>query len=573
MFHEKMGKLKILLQKYNIVGYVVTSSDEYFNEYTPNRTKRLEYITNFTGSNGIAILTLEHNLFFTDGRYLTQSKKELDSSFQIFDIGDLKIFDFSKFFKSDDVIGYDPSIFTCKTIELFNNVKLFPIDENLIDLMWEDRPLFSNLPIYVQEEEFAGKSYRQKIEDIRLFLKQKDADHLLITYPEITSWLLNLRSSDIDYVPIILGNLIISLNQIYLFIDKNKINEDLLLLRPDIIIKQFEEFPIILENLTGKILYDENHTSIFVKNLLSNKNIENITNPCIMWKAQKNNNEIKYAIKFHEDDAIALCEFFAFIDYENLEKLTEYDLGLKLKEYRSRSKSYIMDSFHPICGFKENGAIIHYRATKDDAAKIEGIGLLLIDSGGQYYGATTDVTRTVAVGNATDIEKIRYTEVLKGHIALSSVKFPEATKGANLDILARQFLWQSGKDYPHGTGHGVGNFLNVHEGPQNINKYNNIPLKENMIISNEPGYYEEGHYGIRIENLIYVKKNNFGFLEFENLTLVPFDEKLIKMEMLTNFEIEYINNYYTKIKYVIYDRLSKSAKEWLDNKIEIIRKC
>ncbi|HJD56154.1 MAG TPA: M24 family metallopeptidase, partial [Rickettsia endosymbiont of Pyrocoelia pectoralis] len=313
-----------------------------------------------------------------------------------------------------------------------------------------------------------------------------------------------------------------------------------------------------------------------------------------LLKACKNEVEIKHAIDFHVKDAVALCEFFGDLvqchprengdpekrnmdsrlrgnDIEDNGKdiITEHTLGLKITEYRAKQEGYVSDSFPAICGFQENSAIIHYRADPKTAKKIEGQGILLIDSGGQYKGATTDITRTIAIGIPTDEQKKRYTQVLKGHIALAKAKFPKnIIAGANLDILARQYLWQEMLDYPHGTGHGVGSFLSVHEGPHSINLRNKVILQPGMILSNEPGFYIPGEYGIRIENLMYVKENN-GWLEFETLSLVPYAKGLIDIKLLNIDEINYIKAYYQKIKDKIYNLLSGQAQNWLNNEINL----
>ncbi len=567
MVCDRIYKLRSLFQKYSIFGYVVPSTDEYLNEYTPDRNKRLQYISNFSGSNGVAIITINHNLFFTDGRYLDQAKNELYDSFEIFDIKNLPNFDFLQFIDSDTSVGYDPSMFTTKTIKLFDKLNLSPISAgNLIDIIWNERPKNLGSLVHIHDEKFAGKSHIEKIDLCRAAIAKHEAKYLIITSPESISWLLNLRAADIDHVPLVLSNLIMSQDQLYLFIDHEKITNAIFAARAEITIKPPEEFTNMLNDLTDKILYDEKQTALFVLNLIKDKNILSIQDPCILPKACKNEIEIKHAIGFHIQDAVALCEFLSYIDLcENLSELTEYDLGETLTKFRAKQNGYIMDSFTTICGFKENSAIVHYKAKKHSAKQISGDGILLVDSGGQYQGATTDVTRTIAIGEPTEVQKLRYTQVLKGHIALASAKFPCGTTGANLDILARQFLWQDYKDYPHGTGHGVGSFLNVHEGPQSINKVNNISLQPGMILSNEPGYYEFEQFGIRIENLIYLKEcdSESGFLEFVNLTLVPFDLKLINYNMLTKNEISYIKNYYADIKTNIFHLLSTEAGAWL----------
>lgn len=424
--------------------------------------------------------------------------------------------------------------------------------------------------------EFAGQPYIDKLAICRKVLRDCSADSMIITAPDSICWLLNLRAHDVPYTPLMLGKVIINIDRVYLFTNLDRISQDVIVARPDIIILAEDEFVKKLSE-THKVLIDNSSTSIYMTDLLNGKVVENIHDPCQLSKARKNNIEISHAINFHIQDAVALCEFFAYLfSLKDLSNTTEYDLGEILTHFRSQQDNYVMDSFHTICGFQENSAIIHYRATKTNSKKIIGNGLLLIDSGGQYKGATTDVTRTFTIGSPTEEQKLRYTQVLKGHIALSTIKFPTNVTGANLDVLARQFLWRDYKDYPHGTGHGVGNFLSVHEGPQNISLRSNIPLEPGMILSNEPGYYITGEFGIRIENLIYVKKVenkdsiNQHYLEFDNLTLVPYAKELIDVEILNTDEKNYLKQYYKKINNVVYPLLSGKAKAWLKEELSIV---
>lgn len=622
MIKNRINLLRDLFEEYSIDGYVIPSNDKYMSEYVPSCAKRLEYITGFTGSKGLAIICKDVALFFTDGRYLEQAAKELDPEiFQIFDLKDL-----SKFAR-EDYIGYDTELFTYPAISN-SKLNLQKISGNLVDKIWHDQPLEPNSKVYLQTLEFAGVSHVEKIGKCRAIVSHlsyvipakagiQKATSKIDSFENITldsclcrndnsyaiiilnsssiCWLLNLRASDVDYTPLMFAKVIITSTKLYLFIDLARISSEVTCERPEITILPEEDFEKILKDMHN-IFIDDSTASIHIMDLLADKKVKKIQDPCLMSKACKNEVEIKHAIDFHIKDAVALCEFFAELGRHcektlcvaeaisgkyseiatqpskaarNDDVLTEYNLGLKLTEYRAKQDGYVSDSFPAICGFKENSAIIHYKANPETAKKIEGQGILLIDSGGQYKGATTDITRTIAIGAATDEQKKRYTQVLKGHIALAKAKFPKNTvSGANLDILARQYLWQDKEDYPHGTGHGVGSFLSVHEGPQNINLCNKTILQPGMILSNEPGFYIPGEYGIRIENLMYVKKNN-GWLEFETLSLVPYAKDLIVPKMLNNDEIEYVNTYYLKIKTQIYHLLSNEAQKWLDNEINL----
>ncbi|ABV75056.1 Aminopeptidase P [Rickettsia akari str. Hartford] len=599
MTKTRINLLRSLFTEYDIDSYIIPSNDKYMSEYVPEYAKRLEYITGFTGSNGIVIICKDTALFFTDGRYLEQANKELD--LELFKIFDLK--DISTTLNKDSRVGYDPQLFTCPAI---SNLKLNfqKINGNLVDKIWHNQPSEPNSKVYLHDIKFAGASHNDKINKCRKTLlssrgltagssNYNEQYALIILDSSYICWLLNLRASDVAYTPLMFAKVIVTSTKLYLFIDLIRIDAEIINARPEITILPEEEFGNILKG-HDNIFVDDTIASVHIMDLIADKKVQKITDPCLTLKACKNDIEIKHAIDFHIKDAVALCEFFADLaqchlrenmdlekhnmdssfrrndiwDHEH-DELNEYSLGLKLTEYRAKQEGYVSDSFPAICGFQENSAIIHYRAVLENAKKIIGHGILLIDSGGQYSGATTDITRTIMIGTPTDEQKKRYTQVLKGHIALAKAKFPKnIITGANLDILARQYLWQDMLDYPHGTGHGVGSFLSVHEGPQSINLRNRTVLQKGMILSNEPGFYIPGKYGIRIENLMYVKENS-GWLEFETLSLVPYDSKLIDTKLLNIDEINYIKEYYNKIRAKIYDLLSPQARGWLNNEINL----
>ncbi|MGI4752884.1 MAG: aminopeptidase P family protein [Janthinobacterium lividum] len=586
MVKERINSLRSLFEEYSIDGYIVPSNDKYMSEYVPEYAKRLEYITGFTGSNGMAVICKDIVLFFTDGRYLEQARKELNPQlFKIFDLKDIFKFAWRDYLSR---VGYDPELFTYPAItNLLDSVNktwddnLQKIKGNLIDKIWQNQPQEPNSQVYLHDIQFAGVSHIEKINKCRntssrgLSTGSRKIDTeeytLIILDSSSICWLLNMRASDVAYTPLMFAKVIITPRGLYLFINPARISPKIIEERPEITILPEEEFENILKD-QDNIFIDDSIASIHIMDLIEDKKVYKIKDPCLMLKSCKNEVEIKHAIDFHIKDAVALCEFFADLDMDSRLRrndINEYTLGLKLTEYRAKQEGYVSDSFPAICGFRENSAIIHYRADAKTAKKIEEQGILLIDSGGQYKGATTDITRTIKIGTATDEQKKRYTQVLKGHIALAKAKFPKnIITGANLDILARQYLWQDEQDYPHGTGHGVGSFLSVHEGPQSINLRNKTILQAGMILSNEPGFYIPEEYGIRIENLIYVKENN-GWLEFETLGLVPYAKELIDFKLLNNEEISYINHYYQKIKTQIHHLLSPAAQKWFDNEINL----
>ncbi len=574
MIENRLTLLRQKMATQGFHGYLVPSSDEYLSEYTPLYAKRLEYITGFTGSNGMALVLKNTVLFFTDGRYITQCFAELDDQlFEIYDQQLIPSFSWTDFVNEDAIIAYDPNLFTTPDLQKFSRLNLKDYTPNLIDEIWINQPTKPLSKIFDYPIEYAGINWKDKIQKCRSVIKENKADALVICDPASVCWILNIRASDIEFSPLLLANMIITKNETYLFTGKKRFDTDLI--RDGISILPYIQFPQIINNIKGVILFDETQCSIYLSSFIKEGQFKLLKNPCMLWKACKNNVEIDQMKQGHIQDAVAVCEMLSFIASEDISSFSEYDLGLKLTSFRSNRERYIYDSFPTICGFQENGAIIHYRANQNTAKKISGNGLLLIDSGAQYLGATTDITRTLAIGKIKSEYKKFYTNVLKGHIALAIAKFPqEKVTGANLDILARQYLWQSGLDYAHGTGHGVGSFLSVHEGPQNISLTGyGAQIKAGMVVSNEPGYYLPGELGIRIENLMFAKESLLpGFLEFEMLTLVPYAKELIDFTMLNQNEYSYLKTYYQAIDDKISSMLSSQARLWLKNQLDLYSK-
>lgn len=544
-------QLILLFDKYKIDAYIIPSTDEYQNEYSPDENKRLEFVTGFTGSNGFAIIYKDKGYFYTDGRYLIQARKELDDFF--------KIEDQSAKHKSAKKIGYNPHLFTQKLLDTyFKGLNLVPIEEDLTEQIWENRPLGSNERAFLYDTQYAGLSVSSKLTKVRKKIEDKAA---LIT--DITSicWLLNIRARDIEFSPLLISRAIISKDYIKLFTNLSKITEEV---RQALDMVEFYEEEEIIKHL-GKIqeevLIDEVSCNIWLKNLITKPIYA--PNPVMGFQMIKEEAELEGARIAHIEDAVALCEAFAWI--ENNIGATEYEIGKNLTSLRKNGSHYKMDSFPAIVGFKERGAIIHYRASKSKSLKTSADGMLLIDSGGHYLGGTTDVTRNLYFGEPSAEIKRHYTLVLKCHLALMSAKFKAGTSGKELDDIARKPLIDAGLNYPHGTGHGVGNFLSVHEGSM-ISPRAGI-LEPGMILSNEPGFYKEGEYGIRIENLLYVKDLGNNILGFENLTLLPYYNSLIDFTLLNNFEIEQIRSYYATIKREILPLVSGGAKIWLEREL------
>lgn len=545
---NKIEALRKLLDQHQIDGFLIPSSDEFFNEYCPPYAKRLEWFTEFTGSYGIALILKDENILFTDGRYILQAKQQLGSKYKVINMAESTPWNY---LKEELNIGFDAKLMSLASSEKYK-CQLIPTD-NLIDKIWTEKPVKDISQIFKYPESCSGENIESKINRVEF-----DADALIITLPESICWLLNIRAHDIPYTPFLLSYAILYKNgEIEVFAD-NKVE-----LGTKIKFKKFEELEAALRKLKNKkVQIDPFESSVWLINCLENSEIMYEPDPIVNLKSIKNDIEISKNKEIHIQDAIAVINLLAWLD--NNSNQDEISVADKLLEFRKLSPDFIYPSFSTICGFNANGAIIHYSASIESNKKIENDGILLLDSGGQYFGGTTDITRTIAIGKPTKDQKKSFTLVLKGHIALSNAKWPSYVTGAQLDVLARMYLWRENLDYDHGTGHGVGNCLSVHEGPQRITKNYSHPLKANMISSNEPGLYIENQYGIRIENLVFVKKAENNCLEFENLTLVPIDKNLIEKDLLNKEEIEWLDNYHHKIYQIMEKRIDdKELLLWL----------
>ena len=546
--------------EYDIDGYVVPKNDEFFSEFSSK--DRLKEISGFTGSAGYAVILKNKNLLFVDGRYTIQAKIESGRNFQIVDY--IKLFD-CKVFKNLK-LGLDPSLFTSKQINIFfSNNKIKLINKNLIDEIIKYKKK-KDKPFYSLNKKIVGESHQSKLSKIIKILKKNKLDHIFITAPENIAWLLNIRGFDSPYSPIPNSNLIISKNgKKFLFVDKNKTKKIIYekKIKKENIINP-EKIRIFFENLKGKkILIDVKTCSIYFENLLSNNfNIIKKDDPIYYLKSIKNRVEINNMIKSHIIDGVALTKFIHWIKEINKKKITEVDAQNKLENFRKKNKEYLFPSFNTIAGSGKNGAIVHYRATKKNTKYINKKDIFLCDSGGQYKYGTTDVTRTMCFSKPNSKIKRIFTQVLKGHIAVANTDLTKKKTGKEIDKEARKYLKKDKLSYNHGTGHGVGYFLNVHEGPQAISKLNSIKIKNGMVLSNEPGYYKKNKFGIRIENLIYAKKDKQK-LTFKNLTMAPIDRDLIDYNLLTKMEKNYLFNYHYEVYSKISSFLNKKQKKWL----------
>jgi len=547
---EKITKLKQEFEIESIDGYLVPKNDKFLGEYIPEYNDRLKYISEFSGSFGFALILKNKNYLFVDGRYTLQAKKQCGKSFTVITLPSKTPFNFLKNRKVS--IGYDPKLFTKNTLSYFLNKKwdFKPLNLNLIDKIWKRKIKKNTDKFYILPNNSVGDNYDNKINRVIKNLKSKKADFQFISASENNAWLLNIRGSDTKYSPIPLGYILINRNkEVNFFCDLKKISNSFR--------KYFSKVKFIninnTENILSKIhkkkfIIDRNTCSLYFENIiLKNNTILNFQDPIYALKAIKTKKEIKNIQKTHIYDGAALTKYLFWLKKNFYKrKITEMSASKKLYGFRKKNKKFKFLSFPTISGTGPNGAIIHYKATKRTNRVLKKGDIYLVDSGGQYKFGTTDVTRTISLNNSNKRIKNIFTRVLKGHIAVARFKLKNNTTGSTIDKVARKYLKEIGLDYSHGTGHGVGYFLNVHEGPQAISKKNKTKFKEGMVVSNEPGYYEKNRFGIRIENLIFVKKEKKS-LFFENLTMAPIDKDLIDKNILNKKEKKWINSYHEKV--------------------------
>jgi Xaa-Pro aminopeptidase len=555
--------LRQVLESQGIQGMLIPLADHYQNEYVPESAKRLEWLTGFTGSAGFAIVLHNKAALFVDGRYTLQAPQEVDENlFTIVPLSEQSPQSWlEENTQSGDVIVYDPWLHTADNIKKFstalNNtgVELVALESNPIDVIWADQPPQPATPIVLHPEEHAGKSWQEKLVEIIATLHKQNRESVVLSNPASICWLLNIRANDVPHTPLSLGYAIVhTTGNVQMFTHPDKVSpsikqhfgEAVTWAAEQDIIKALEQVAS-----TGILLDKTTAPSVFA-GLLPDAILGD--DPCTLPKAIKNETEITGTRAAHKRDGAALTKFLHWLQTDAVVgSVTEMDCADKLESFR-RATNQLKDlSFPTIAGSGENGAIVHYRATPKTNRTLQQGDIFLVDSGAQYVDGTTDVTRTVFIGNGTPTreQQDRFTRVLKGHIAIATARFPKGTTGAQLDSLARMALWQAGLDYDHGTGHGVGSYSSVHEAPIGISKrYTDVALVHGMIVSNEPGYYKTGDYGIRLENLVLVREDleqpeggERLMLGFETLTLAPFDERLIAWELLSEAETAWLREY------------------------------
>lgn len=577
----RIYKLRELMKNRGIDAYIVPTSDPHQSEYIADYYKTREYISGFTGSAGTVVITKNKSGLWTDSRYFLQAKKELaNTEIKLYKMGVSGVENYDEFLKKEvgefGKIGFDG---TCFSLQDYRNLseklgsRMLISDIDFIGKIWEKRPKLPKNKVWIYDEKYVGESTLSKIEKIREKMNSNNCDYTFIGSPEDICYILNIRGDDIEYNPVVLSYMLIGNDKIYLCIDQDKLTKEVedYLKKFNITVSSYDYIFKLIKSIPGKsrIYLDPERTNVKIYNSInSNVRITFGTNFSTNMKSIKNDIEIKNEKIAYIKDAVALVKFFNWVETGvSTGVLTEYIASDKLHDIRKKDKDFIEESFETISAYADNAAIVHYSPSKGNSKTLKNEGLFLVDSGAHYMQGTTDITRTISLGKLTEEEKIDYTLVLKSHIALATAIFKEGTNGQRLDMISKYPLWKAKKDFFHGTGHGVGFTLTVHEGPQRISFNDETIFKKNMTTSNEPGLYIEGKHGIRIENEVYVdicEENEFGkFFKFENLTYVPINTRPVVKEMLDGWEIKRINEYNKKCFDIISEYLDENDLEYL----------
>jgi Xaa-Pro aminopeptidase len=581
---ERLKALRAWMTKSKIDAVLVPRADEHQGEYVPPSAERLKWLTGFTGSAGIAIAAKKNAALFIDGRYTVQAKAETDTSaFDVLLLPRARLAEWLiENLAKGSVIGFDPWLHTVSEIARLTtalsakDIKLKPLTKNPVDALWgKARPASPRAPVVLHPMSLAGKSAADKIAGVQKRLKDDGQQAAILTMPDSICWLFNIRGSDVAHNPVVLAFAIVpAAGKAELFIDTKKISPE--------IRKYLTEFAKVLphDSLSDRLAalkqsnklvrLDPDTAAAWFEKALGAKSISRGQDPCILPKAIKNLAEINGTRAAHVRDGTAIVRFLAWLDGAAASgTLDEISAVKKLEDFRRDTAALKEISFATISGSGPNGAIVHYRVTEASNRKLNLGELFLLDSGAQYQDGTTDITRTIAIGSPTAEMRDRYTAVLKGHIAVATARFPKGTRGLDLDPFARRALWDAGLDFDHGTGHGVGSYLSVHEGPQSISRAGAAVLQPGMLISNEPGYYKEGAYGIRIENVVLVTElakipgGDREMMAFETLTLAPMDRRLIDADALTTDEFDWLNAYHARVYDTLAPMLDGEAASWL----------
>lgn len=581
--------LRDLMRSKHIDAVIIPGTDPHQSEYPSEHWKFRDYVSGFTGSNGTAVVTLDDAGLWTDSRYFLQAAEQLEGSgftLRKENIpGEPTVLEWlGEVLDEDAVVGVDGRLFSlieANRIEMFcaQNGFMFAPDFRAAEAIWTDRPARPMNQAFVHDEALAGEDVDSKISRVVDALDAADADGLLITALDEIAWLLNLRGSDVDYTPVVIAFAYVSEDERVLFIDSEKVTSEVKdhLKKYGVKIKDYDDIEKFLGKIssTATVMVDPNRVSDALgQAMICNKTY--MASPVIALKGVKNECQIAGFRQAMLYDGAAMVRMMMWLEQNVANGITEMDVDRRLQQERAAYASNRGDSFHMIAGYKDHGAIVHYEATDESAYTLAPEGLLLIDTGGQYLEGTTDITRTISLGNPTAAEKHDYTLILKGHLALARAVFPKGTMGVQLDVLARGPLWNEGMTYLHGTGHGVGHFLGCHEGPQSIRmEANPTPLELGMVTSNEPGIYKTGEYGIRTESLLLCvpacSNEEWGeFYKFESLTLFPYDTTLMDMDMLSREEVKQINDYHAMVCERLRPLLSADEAQWLEQKCKSI---
>ena len=600
---NRLAALRALMKQHGVIACIVPGTDPHASEYMAEHWTEMSWITGFLGETGTAVITLDQALLWTDSRYYLQAEAELQgTTVELMRESDIDCPSIPEWLCSSlsplasrlsTKVAVNPEMYSVngyralKTELLEGGIELVSID--LISPLWmEDRPAIPTSLLYEYEEKYAGESVESKLTRVRQALTEKHCEAIVVSALDEIGWLLNIRGKDVDYTPCLISYVVVEMDKCTIFVAPSKLDNAAraYLNRINVCVQDYEQvFDYLKDIKATAVMYDgaRVNEALFESINCQLSTVNCSPSPVLKMMSVKNTTELAGERLAMRKDAVALTRFLSWLENESLKTpQTEITLAQKLGEFRAMGENYTDDSFCTIAGWKGNGAIVHYHSTPEECAKIEGDGVLLLDSGGQYLDGTTDITRTIWVGDPTNIPaavKRDYTLVLKGHIALACARFPKGTRGNQLDVLARQFLWAEGMTYGHGTGHGVGHFMGCHEGPQNIRTDNNPnPLQVGNICSDEPGIYRANEYGIRIENLIAVRESkDLGthatgetFFEFETLTLCPYDTNMMDLSRMTAEEIAWINNYHAWVYAEVSPLLDTEEAAFLKEKCKAI---
>ncbi len=575
----RLEKLRAEMKDAGLAGFLVPRADAHQGEYVAPRDDRLAWLTGFTGSAGFCIALMDQAGVFIDGRYRTQVKEQVAGCYSPVNWPEISPADWINDNLDAGQVGFDPWLYTVGQIGditrgLKDKIELVPTD-NLVDRIWDDQPAPPMAPVKAHDITFAGEIHEDKRKRLAKGLRDAGHEGVVITLPDSICWLLNIRGADIPRNPLAHGFAVLNADgSVDLFMAQAKLADVRDHLGPDVRQYEPESFLEHLALREGPVRLDKSSAPVAVLQALETGEVPVVwgPEPCVMAKALKNASEIEGMAEAHLRDGAAMCNFLSWFDDHALEGLSEIDVVTKLEECRRATNALLDISFETIAGTGPNGAIMHYRVTEETNRPLTAGDIMVLDSGGQYADGTTDITRTLPVGDVSNEEKVCFTRVLQGMIAVSRLRWPKGVAGSHIEAIGRMPLWMAGQDFDHGLGHGVGAYLCVHEGPQRLSRVSNVPLESGMILSNEPGYYRPGEFGIRIENLVVVEDapalpgadDHREMLQFRTLTYAPIDQRLIKIEMLSSEEKSWLNAYHEKCRDVIGPRLAPAENMWLN---------